>query len=98
MTGVQTCALRSVLLPAPGANPAVDRIVNPVMTHYRGRECGPVVFSGFDCWTWSRADCASLVDAVLQGIWQLQRDPGTGATVKRRPGPVTTPATPPGSD
>ena len=87
-----------VLLPAPGANPAVDRIVNPVMTHYRGRECGPVVFSGFDCWTWSRADCASLVDAVLQGIWQLQRDPGTGATVKRRPGPVTTPATPPGSD
>ena len=65
-------------LPQTGSNPAVDRIVNPVMTHYHGRDCGPVVFSGFDCWSWSRADCARLVDAVLQGIWHLPRDAGRG--------------------
>ena len=76
-------------LPAPGANPAVDRIVNPVMTHYRGRDCGSVVFSGFDCWTWSRAHCAGLVDAVLQGLWQLQRDPTAGEAVTARPARAT---------
>lgn len=86
------------LLPPPGPDPTVDRIVNPVMTHYHGSDCGPVVFSGFDVWSWSRADCARLVDAVLQGIWHLPKDAGAGTTVKRRPGPVTTPITRPGND
>lgn len=73
------------LLPAPGANPAVDRVVNPVMTRYRGRDCGSVVFSGIDCWTWSQAHCAGLVDAVLQGLWQLRRDPGAGGAGAAQP-------------
>ena len=77
-------------LPSQGANPAVDRIVNPVMTYYHGRDCGPVVFSGFDCWTWSRADCVGLVDAVLQGIWGLSRDPGAGGAAVTRVAPTPT--------
>jgi hypothetical protein len=65
-------------LPDPGPNPAVDRIVNPVMTYYYGLDCGPVVFSGFDLWSWSRADCVRLVDAVLHGIWGLSRQSDAG--------------------
>ena len=65
-------------LPAQGPDPAVDRIVNPVMTYYHGYEKGPVMFSGFDVWSWSRADCARLVDAVLTGVWGLTRTPDPG--------------------
>ncbi len=59
------------------------------MTHYHGAECGSVVFTGFDLWTWARADCRQLVDAVLQGAWGLQRsaEPATrtrGAAIARR--------------
>jgi len=66
-------AIAPAILPAQGPNPAVDRIVNPVMTYYHGRDCGPVVFSGFDIWTWTGPDCVRLVDAVLTGIWGLPR-------------------------
>ena len=72
-------------LPVPGSNPAVDRIVNPVMTYYYGGDCGPVVFSGFDCWAWSRADLAQLVDAVLQGVWGLTREAGAVTPGARAP-------------
>ena len=85
-------------LPMPGADPAVDRVVNPVMTRYRGRDCGSVVFSGFDCWTWSRAHCAGLVDAVLQGVWQLQRDPTAGEAVAARPARATKTGSRPAND
>ena len=70
-------------LPTPGPDPATDRIVNPVMTRYRGLENGEVVFSGFDGWSWSRADCARLVDAVLTGMWGLTRT----VDVRLRPAP-----------
>ncbi len=60
-------------LPQEGLEPAVDRIVNPVMTYYHGADCGSVVFSGFDIWSWSRPDCVRLVDAVLTGLWGLPR-------------------------
>jgi hypothetical protein len=62
-------------LPPQGANPGVDRVVNPVMTHYHGADCGAVVFTGFDIWSWTRSDCVRLVDAVLQGYWRLARNP-----------------------
>ena len=45
----------------------------PTMTYYHGAEGGAVLFSGFDLWSWRRADCAALVDGVLQGIWHLQK-------------------------
>jgi hypothetical protein len=48
----------------------------PVMTVYRGSECGQVVMTGVDIWGWSRSSCVGLVDGVLQGIWGLQRNPG----------------------
>ena len=73
-------------LPSPGANPAVDRIVNPVMTCYHGRDCGPVVFSGFSLWDFRRTDGAQLVDGVLQGIWGLRRT-ATVVRLASRPQP-----------
>jgi len=48
----------------------------PMMTVYRGSECGQVVMTGVDIWGWSRSSCVGLVDGVLQGIWGLHRDPG----------------------
>jgi hypothetical protein len=71
-------------LPLPGSQPAVSRQVNPVMTYYHGPDCGPVVFSGFNIWTWTRADCVQLVDAVLQGIWGLTRTADAGGVVSSR--------------
>jgi hypothetical protein len=71
-------------LPLPDPNPAIDRRVNPVMTYYHGPDCGPVVFSGFDVWTWSRPDCVQLVDAVLQGIWGLTRTADAGGVASSR--------------
>ena len=62
-------------LPPQGQNPAVDRIVNPVMTAYGVGMPGSVVFTGFDVWSFKRADCVRLVDAVLQGMWHMQRRP-----------------------
>jgi hypothetical protein len=62
-------------LPPQGADPAMDRVVNPVMTCYHGRDHGSVVFSGFDAWSWSRADCVRLVDVVLGDVWGLTKAP-----------------------
>ena len=43
------------------------------MTYYHGMGGPPVVFTGFDLWSWSRVDCAALVDFVLQDVWGMQR-------------------------
>lgn len=58
----------------------------PVMTYYHGFECGSVVFSGFPIWLFQRTQVATLVDFVLQDIWGLRREPGSGggATVANR--------------
>jgi len=45
----------------------------PIMTYYHGSEGGSVVFSGFPIWHFQRAQCAALVDFVLQDIWGLVR-------------------------
>jgi len=45
----------------------------PIMTYYHGSEGGSVVFSGFPIWHFQRAQCAALVDFVLQDIWGLAR-------------------------
>ncbi|MFN8586874.1 MAG: hypothetical protein U0704_03655 [Candidatus Eisenbacteria bacterium] len=44
-----------------------------VMTYYHGVESPRFVFSGLPLWEWTRADCAGLVDFVLQRIWGMQR-------------------------
>jgi hypothetical protein len=53
---------------------------SPAMLYYHGRENGPVLFSGFDLWSWSRSDARSLVDFVLRDVWGLTRSSSTAAT------------------
>jgi hypothetical protein len=59
--------------------------VNACMTYYHGRDCGPVLFTGFDIWHWTRADCVQLVDAVLHGLWGLSRTAQASAASPVRP-------------
>ena len=61
---------------------AVPLLVSPApaMVYYHGRDNAPFVFTGFDLWTWARADCQGLVDFVLGDIWGLPR---TGTVANR---------------
>ena len=43
------------------------------MTYYHGVQAPRFLFTGFDLWSWSRADVAGLVDFVLQDIWGMSR-------------------------
>jgi len=43
------------------------------MTYYHGQESSPVVFTGFDVWSFTRADCQGLVDFVLQDVWGMTK-------------------------
>lgn len=63
----------------------IDRPPAPTMFYYHGRDNAPVLFSGFDLWSWSRADCQALVDFVMQDVWGLART-GPGATNARSAG------------
>jgi hypothetical protein len=47
----------------------------PIMTFYRGAECGSVVFSGFPIWYFQRAQAIQLADFLLQRVWGLSRRP-----------------------
>ena len=47
----------------------------PVMTYYRGLECGPVLFSGFPLWYFQRTQQIQLADFVLQRLWGMTRQP-----------------------
>jgi hypothetical protein len=44
----------------------------------------PIIFSGFNIWSFARVDCKALVDAVLQGLWHLPYTPPTGS-MRMRP-------------
>lgn len=58
----------------------------PAMLYYHGRENPPVLFSGFDLWSWSRTDAQALVDFVLDDVWGLsQSAPGVRATSRPTP-------------
>jgi hypothetical protein len=46
------------------------------MTYYHGTISPEFVFSGFSLWDWTKADCISLVDFVLQRIWGMNRRAG----------------------
>jgi hypothetical protein len=48
---------------------------NVCMTRYVGPAYTPVIFSGFNIWNWTRVDCKAMVDAVLQGLWNLPYTP-----------------------
>lgn len=49
--------------------------VNACMLYYHGSENPPLVYSGFDIWSFSRSQCIQLTDFVLQRIWGLSRQP-----------------------
>jgi hypothetical protein len=52
----------------------------PVMTYYHGRDNAPFVYTGFEPWDFTRADCQGLVDFVLGDVWKLAKSPpGAGA-------------------
>jgi len=57
-------------LPLPAQNPH-----NVLMTYYHGPNAPPVVFSGFNFWSFQRAQCQGLVDYVLQDLWGLSHSP-----------------------
>ena len=77
--------MSSPKLPIPSA---------PVMLYYHGRDNSPFVYTGFDPWAWSQADCQGLVDFVLGDIWKLPKSaPGVRAARSvnaRTPQPVAT--------
>jgi hypothetical protein len=58
------------VLPIPSA---------PVMLYYHGRENPPFVYTGFEPWDYTRADCQGLVDFVLGDIWKLPKSAGASA-------------------
>jgi hypothetical protein len=60
---------------------AVQPSPSPAMLYYHGRENGPVLFSGFDLWSWSRSEAQSLVDFVLRDVWGLTRSSSVAARV-----------------
>jgi hypothetical protein len=59
-----------IVLPIPAA---------PVMTYYHGRDNAPFVYTGFEPWDFTRADCQALVDFVLGDIWKLAKTQGASA-------------------
>jgi hypothetical protein len=67
---------RGPALPPSDPNAAITRHVTPLMTYYHGNESGSVMFSGFDVWSFRRAQCVMLVDGVLQGVWRLTKTGG----------------------
>ena len=44
-----------------------------VMTYYHGLDNAPFIVTGFNIWNFRRAQCAALVDFVLQQLWGLTR-------------------------
>jgi hypothetical protein len=44
------------------------------MTYFHPPHQAPMMFTGFSIWDYTRADCAALVDFVLQDTWGLTRD------------------------
>jgi hypothetical protein len=49
---------------------------NVIMTRYWGPGTQkPVIFTGFNIWNLTFADCRGIVDGVLYGLWKLPVDP-----------------------
>lgn len=59
----------------------------PSMVVYHGSENGQVVWTGFDIWSFKRADCAALVNFVLRDLWGLTPSPQPGTQNAMAAGP-----------
>jgi len=79
---------RGAVLPLPSA---------PVMLYYHGRENAPFVYTGFEPWDFTRADCQGLFDLVLGDIWKLTKAAPVGGAARaagvNAPRPAATRAT-----
>lgn len=60
------------------------------MTYYHGPVGTPFVFTGFSIWDFTRADCQTLVDWVLQDVWGLTPNPVPAAARVPAPAPAQT--------
>jgi hypothetical protein len=87
---VEGIALPNSILEGQGPDPsALDSIYNalgatvpapmPAMALYHGGENGQVLWTGFDVWSFKRADCAAIVSWVLQDLWGLTPSGPSGA-------------------
>jgi len=65
---------------------------NALMTLYHGRDNARVIVSGFDLWTFQRAQLRQLVDGVFQGVWGLAPSAPSFARAQRVPTKVPEPA------
>jgi hypothetical protein len=84
-------ALDTVYEVSGGVLPIVSA---PVMLYYHGRENPPFVYTGFEPWDFTRADCQGVVDFVLHDIWRLTKSaPGGNAGARGAPVHVQRPAT-----
>jgi hypothetical protein len=83
-------ATGATLMPPPSLNAVMTVYNRERHPHLNGGH--PVIHTGFDLWSFKRAQCSQLVDVVLQELWGLQRDAvpraAGGASTKagRRPG------------
>jgi hypothetical protein len=57
---------------------------NIAMTYAHGPDLPQgFVFTGFDLWSFRRADCQAIVDFVLRRIWNVPRRASMTATIRR---------------
>jgi hypothetical protein len=78
-------AVLDTLYAEGGPRPQQDRRI--LMTYYHGPAVPQgFLFSGFDIWTWQRAQCQSLVDFVFTRIWNVPPHSSATAVAARRPG------------
>ncbi|MCC6349361.1 MAG: hypothetical protein IT347_07210 [Candidatus Eisenbacteria bacterium] len=52
------------------------------MTYYHGVNAPEFVETGFDLWTWARADVQALTDFVLQQVWKLPKSAPAPAALR----------------
>ncbi len=55
------------------------------MTYYHGHDNPPFMFTGFDIWSFTRADDQALVDFVLQNVWGLPKNAAAEQLVNAAP-------------
>ncbi len=75
--GPRVASALDTLLEVVGAS--IEGAPAPAMLYYHGRDNGPLLFSGFDLWSWSRTDAQALVDFVLGDVWGLTRTSSVGS-------------------
>ena len=62
------------------------------MTVYHGPALPePVLFTGFNLWSWTKSDCVALVHAVLNDMWNVPRAGARSVAMRSEVKPAATP-------